>query len=208
MTERFIMFDIGANWGTDSLHQTKINSNYETWAFEPTPILIDHLKKESSSFSDRYHVIPLAVSDYNGKSKFNISGTHDWGCSSLNDFNEGLEKTWPGRKDFVVTEVIEVDVMRLDTWIQENNPSIDKIDFFHCDTQGNDLKVLKGMGKYINLIQNGVVECASNEKVGLYKENHTLNEMLDFLKSNNFNISEVKSNDVWSNEVNVFFNKR
>ena len=51
MTERFVMFDIGANWGTDSLQQTKVNSNYETWAFEPTPILIDHLKKESSPFS-------------------------------------------------------------------------------------------------------------------------------------------------------------
>lgn len=202
------MFDIGANWGTDSLHKTRINSNYETWAFEPTPKLIEHLARESSSFSDRYHVIPLAISDFDGNSKFNISGTHDWGCSSLNSFNDDLQKNWPGRTDFVVTETIDVQVMRLDSWIKQNNITIDRIDFFHCDTQGNDLKVLKGMGDYINLIREGVVECASSEEVSLYKDNHTLSEMLDFLNSHDFNIYEIRSNDVWKNEVNVFFNRK
>ncbi len=61
------------------------------------------------------------------------------------------------------------------------------------------------MGNLINLIQEGVVECAANEDVKLYKENHTKKEIEDFLISKNFTITNIVSNDNFSNELNIYF---
>jgi FkbM family methyltransferase len=206
----FVLFDVGANFGTDSLHKTLGDPNIRTWAFEPTPELINFLTTSSQDFKDRYNIVPVAVSDFDGTAQFNIADSPgcDWGCSSLNTFNEGLDKTWPGRTDFKFNRAIDVKVMRLDTWFRETNPGIERIDFFHCDTQGSDLKVLQGMGDYLGLIQAGEVECASNEQGKLYKENHTLDDMRVFLEANGFEITAITPNDVQHNEVNVAFRKR
>ena len=206
----YVLFDIGANWGTDSLDKTRNDQNIITWAFEPTPELITHLTDSSKDYADRYQIVPLAVSDFDGTAQFNVADIpgHDWGTSSLNTFSENLDQTWPGRQDFKVTRTIEVQVSRFDTWYHTNKINIDKIDYFHCDTQGSDLRVLHGMGDLIHLIQEGVVECARDDQVKLYKENHTLQEMLDFLSSQGFEIIRTEGNDSWSNEINVYFRKK
>lgn len=206
----YILLDIGANWGHDSLDKTKNNQNIKTWAFEPTPELIAHLIDKSSEYADRYQVIPIALSDFDGSAQFNIADNPgcDWGCSSLNTFSDHIAHTWPGRTDFQFNRHITVQVSRFDTWYRTNNINFDKIDYFHCDTQGTDLKVLQGMGEYIELIQEGVVECARDEQVKLYKENHTITEMHDFLNQKGFDIVRHQSNDPWTNEINVYFRKR
>jgi FkbM family methyltransferase len=207
---KYILFDIGANWGHDSLSKTRDYPEYETWAFEPTPQLIAHLKNSSQAFADRYHIIPMAVSDFTGRAQFNIAGVDgsDWGCSSLNTFNDNLDQTWPGREDFKVTEIVEVEVTRLDHWIESNNMNLEKIDYFHCDTQGSDLRVLDGLGKYIHLIQEGVVECATKESGKLYKENPVQEEMIAFLESKGFEIKHIEANDPYNNEANIHFRKK
>lgn len=217
----YILFDVGANWGEDSLTVTRNDTNVITWAFEPTPELYQDLIKASlsgrsfrgqdhgPSYSDRYHVVPIALSDFDGEATFNIADNPDcdWGCSSLNQFSDNLNQSWPGRTDFQFNRSITVQVSRLDTWFKTNNIQLDRIDYFHCDTQGSDLKVLQGMGDYITLIQAGVVECARNNDVKLYKENHTREEMIEFLNSKGFTITNERSNDVWSNEINLYFKK-
>lgn len=203
----FVFFDVGANWGTSSLKRCRKNSNFTVYAFEPVPELYNYLSESSRSFSDRYHVYNLALSNYDGESIFNIADNtnSDWGCSSLNHFSENINTTWPGRNDLKFNRSVPVKVSRLDTWFDKNNVSIDKIDYFHCDTQGTDLKVLEGMGKYISLIKFGVVECAANNNVKLYKENHTVEEMECFLSKNGFKIVNKQSNDCFNNEINLYF---
>lgn len=201
-----IMFDVGANYGTDSLPIIHDNSDWICFAFEPTPHLIDYLKKSSSSFSDRYHIIPYAVSDFNGEANFHISGQSDWGCSSLLTFSDNLHETWPGRTDFKVTETIKVKVITLKQFIEQMSPvPITTIHRFHCDTQGSDLKVLKGMEEYINIILNGVVE-AANKKNILYNNQNTVEETNAYLQQYNF-ITNIEINDQFHNEVNIRFNK-
>jgi FkbM family methyltransferase len=206
---KFVLFDVGANWGFDSLDKTQLNPSMETWAFEPTPELINHLTSKSETFSDRYHISPIALSDFDGTAQFNIADTPgcDWGCSSLNNFSDNLDQTWPGRWDFKFNRTIDVKVSRFDTWYKENNIQLDRIDFFHCDTQGSDLKVLEGMGDLIHLISEGVIECAREESVKLYKENHTLADAQQFLISKGFVITNLTSNDVFNNEINLHFKK-
>ena len=98
--DKFVLFDIGANWGTDSLERTQSDQNIETWAFEPVPELIANLTTKSAEYADRYHIVPSAVSNFDGTAQFNIADHYDWGCSSLNNFSDNLGETWPGRPDF------------------------------------------------------------------------------------------------------------
>jgi len=199
-----IMFDVGANHGTDSIPLIERNHDWICFAFEPTPYLIDHLKKQTAKFSDRYHIIPYAVSDYDGEADFNIAGQSDWGCSSLLRFSENLDKIWPGRTDFKVTEIIKVKVITLKTYIDHMSPiPITQIDMFHCDTQGSDLRVLKGMDNYISLIKKGMVEAANKSDV-LYKNQNTATETNEYLLSHRFE-TNIQSNDCFQNEVNILF---
>jgi hypothetical protein len=78
----------------------------------------------------------------------------------------------------------------------------------HCDTQGSDLRVLQGMGEYLQLIEYGVIECSSGESVKLYKENHTLAQAIEWLDSQGYVVDHIESGDGWNNEVNLHFRKR
>jgi|688.fasta_scaffold06238_20 FkbM family methyltransferase len=201
----YILFDVGANNGSDSIEKTRNNLDIITFAFEPTPRLYEIIKNNTEDIKNRYFIYNYAVSDFIGNSKFNIAGHADWGCSSLNTFSDDLNQTWPGRFDFNVTEIINVEVITLKHFIDNICPiTIKKIDYMHCDTQGSDLKVLKGLEEYITMIENGNIEVPDSESVKLYKENHSYDDAVLFLESNNFEIYNIAQQQ---NEKNLYFRK-
>jgi len=194
-----IIFDIGANTGDTFLQQAR-NGSF-VYCFEPTPELINNIKQKGYTNIPTYFLIEKAISDYNGKSVFHVAGQADWGCSSLLDFSNNLDQTWPNRLDLKVTYDVEVLVTRMDTFLKENL-DIEHIDYVHIDTQGNDLKVLESFGQKIQIIKSGVVEVPMNEEVKLYKNQHSKKDMLDFLEKNNFKIIDITKQQ---NEENIFF---
>ena len=200
----YIAFDVGANWGQDSLEATRNDPTRITYAFEPTPELQQHLRRESFFFFERYIVEGFAVSDFDGRADFNIASHQDWGTSSLLTFSPGLDKTWAGRHDFYVDRTEEVEVRRLDGWLAEH-PEITHIDYFHCDTQGSDLKVLKGMGEYVGLIREGVIEVPDSTEVALYQGQHTREDAVAFLEDSGFDIIGVTQQQ---NEQNLHFRRK
>lgn len=196
-----IIFDVGANDGSSCSNFISNKKNI-IYAFEPTPFLIENYLKKLES--ENYIVVPYAVSDFNGECEFNVAGQSDWGCSSMNNFSENLNDTWQGRSDFVVTEKIKVKVIRMDSFIEEKN--IKKIDYFHCDTQGNDFRVLQSFGKHISKIKKGCLEVFM--KNPLYKEStNSYKNVSDFLLKNNFKIDNLVGNDLYGNEYNLEFSK-
>lgn len=205
--EKYIFFDVGAHNGKSSLHIAN-RENAVVYAFEPVPEFYNYLLSETKNLNN-YKVYNKAVSDFDGKSIFNICGTgRQSQCSSLLDFSEkeSLDKHWVGYNNFKFTEKIEVDVITLKSFIEENK--IDHIDYLHCDAQGCDLKVLKSLGIYINIVKEGVVETARNEDVKLYKNQEIYDDVVDFLLKNNFEILEVASNNKLETEFNVFFKRK
>ena len=199
-----IIFDVGANNGSSTLH--KCNKNNVIFAFEPTPALIEVLKKKSLQFNN-YHIIECAVSDYDGKSVFNIAPERGGGTSSLLDFNDNLDLTWKGRTDFKVKEQVDVDVIKLKTFMTKNN--ITYINYLHIDAQGCDLNVLMGLEDFIDRVEEGVLEVAQTDDVALYKGQYTKDSVINFLKENNFTILRIESNDPFldgtGNEQNIYF---
>lgn len=196
-----VIFDVGANFGQTFIEHARQGNH--VYAFEPTPYLISEIKKWSNDIPT-YHLIESAVSEINGSIKFNIAGQADWGCSSLLEFSDGLDKTWPGRWDFKVTETIVVDSIRLDTFL-EYHKHIQKIDYLHIDTQGSDLSVLRSLGEKIKIVEEGVVEVPQSTEVMLYRGQHSKEEMIAFLYSNGFEVIGVASQ---MNEDNLRFRKR
>lgn len=202
-----IIFDVGANTGLST--REYISDTNVIYAFEPVPHLLQNYLYPLRSTN--YYVIEKAVSDFDGQASFNVSKQDPsltdgslFGCSSLYEFSDDLDVTWPGRQDFEIMETINVEVIRMDTFISKNY--ISKIDYLHCDTQGNDLKVLKSFGEYIGFLNSGKVECVKQNS--LYKDvDNNLNSVINFLKDKGFEINEVESNDDFDNEVNVIFSR-
>lgn len=203
-------FDVGANDGSSMCKFAYEDQDSHIFAFEPTPRMVGVLQDRYSHLKN-YHIIQKAVSNVPGKLPFFVAGNEDWGCSSLCKFQESeqLSITWPGRKDFNVTDVIEVEVIRLDDFIDEqrvNGIIIDQIEFFHCDVQGKDLEALMSMGKYLSIIKNGVIEMPTAHNSKLYTDQKWLaDDAVAFLEGNNFQIDQITSNDAQRNEVNIYF---
>jgi FkbM family methyltransferase len=198
-----VIFDVGANNGSSSVPLAIENPTYLVFAFEPTPEMIEVIKSKIVGL-ENYVIVPKAVSDYNGTAEFNVAGNWDWGCSSLLQFSKKSQTDWPGRTDFSVTYKLNVDVIRLDTFIEEN--LIHRIDHLHIDTQGSDLNVMKGLGGYLQIVNEGKMEAGTSDDI-LYEGQNKLNDCIKFLLLNGFKVVDVNSNDVFCHEVNIVFKK-
>jgi len=199
-----IFFDVGANSGSEFIDLAKNNKDIMVYAFEPTPEMCEIIKTKAAGLNN-YRLIEKAVSNYEGKATFHVAGQRDWGCSSLLQFSDKSKTKWPGRLDFVVTKIIEVDVIRLDKFIEENN--INTIEYLHVDTQGSDLNVLIGLGHYLHIVKQGVIEAANKEDI-LYFGQNTKDQCIDFLNQNGFIIDDISCNDEPCNEINIKFSKK
>lgn len=199
-----IIFDIGANDGSSTIDFAKANTNNIVYAFEPNPELCNLIKEKTADLPN-YILTPCAVSDFNGTAKFNITKRHGQGCSSLFDYSDNINVIWHGLEHrFKITKVINVKVTTIERFVEEWDIPI--IDYFHCDAQGADLKVLKSFGKYLSLLQKGVVETSRLPQTSTYKIDNTFDSLKKFLMENNFEITNINS-DRRKNELNVYFRK-
>ena len=205
------IFDVGAFNGLDGLILALKNPTIMVHAFEANPDLINEIKNNKKKIEEyknieikNYKLNNLAVSDKNGMSIFNIARNPT--VSSLNNFSKDIDKTWPGYKEAhcTVLKRIKIKTITLEDYCNENK--IKKINYLHIDTQGNDLRVLRGLRNKINLVCRGVLEAAINKKKSLYEKNHTIDEVKEFLRKNSFKILKIENVDEnITYEKNVYF---
>lgn len=202
-TNKKIFFDVGSNNGNWS-RGTATTPNSLVYAFEPTPFLLEKFLYPLEKQFDNIKVIPKAVGISNGLVDFYIAGQADWGCSSIHEFSDDLDTTWPGRSDFKVTEKIQVESITMKNFVEDND--IQKIDFFHCDTQGNDLNVLMSFGDKLSIIEEGEIEVFAQNP--LYKKiNNSSESCQAFLEENGYRVTGLSRNDSHGNEFNLRFAK-
>jgi FkbM family methyltransferase len=199
-----IFFDVGANNGSEFIDLAKKNPNIFVYAFEPTPKLCEIIKSKTNHLKN-YKLIQKAVSDFEGEAKFHIASGNDGGRNSLLCFSDKSKTEWIGRKDLNITESLNVNVIRLEEFIEENK--IKEIEYLHVDTQGSDLKVLFGMGKKISIVKKGIIEAANKKDILYYGQNEK-KECVEFLINKGFSIESIFCNDKWCNEVNIKFYKK
>lgn len=207
-----IFFDVGTNWGEISLSYIEENGGDENvlvYAFEPLSEAYESLKERTSHLKN-YHLFPYAVDIEDGIGVFNVSDQsilpdrgHN-GSSSLLDFNRDvINAHWHGRYDFVVSKKLEVQKVRLETFIEQHN--VPYITFLHIDTQGNDLNVLKSLGRYVSIVEEGRIEVPERPEVALYINQHTKKDVEIWLEENEFSFYPEIFNQ---NEIDIRFKKK
>lgn len=202
------IIEVGINRGTDTVKLLKKYPKARYIGFEPVPELHKNLLSKYETNPRVEEIYQAAVSKTAGEATFNITATDPkikakWGASSLFQFDDKLSEKWD-RADFKTESEITVEVMTLADVIENHN--INEIEFLHCDAQGSDLDVLKGLGKYANIVKAGVVE--ATDKIALYKNcDNTIEKVTGWLNSNGFGIDKITSNDPKQAEVNVYFSR-
>lgn len=192
------IIEIGANMGTETL-QFCAQPDTFVYTFEPVPITANYVVQQlqNAGYSN-YKMMRYAVSDTEGLQQFHLSDPGgNYACSSLNSFTENIHQLWPGRVDFKVTNTIDVQTIRMDTFIEQEG--IDEIHYFHCDAQGSDFKVLQSFGKHINKVRMGRVEAAN--RVSLYQSNNNVWDIMKWLNLNGFVILRV--DDHFGKEITI-----
>ena len=213
------IFDVGANEGIDGLAQALYNRDCFIHAFEPNPELIKTIKKLKKKIElkkgvnlDNYKIYKCAVSDKNNYTYFYISKNHR--VSSLNRLSNEIDNSWPGYKNshFKVIKKIKIKVINLYDFIVKNN--IKNIRYLKIDTQGNDLKVLKGLKSAVKIVSQGKFEIALNLNRSAYKNVNTLKDAKKFFLNSPLKIIKIKkiehisNNKKLYNEADVYFKNR
>ena len=183
-----IGFDVGACVGETI---SKFDGFDKIYAFEPAPYVFNILV-ENHKNDPRIEFYEMAISDEDGVKSLKY---HDnYGYSSFleidkeGEFAKKCQEFDPGFDNIV--SIIDVQTKRIDTFMQEN--CIEHIDFLKIDTQGNDLNVIKSLGKMIDKVDTIELEVQIKP---LYKNSSSKEEIVDFMQKNNFNLISEESNN-------------
>jgi len=169
-----VILDVGSR---DLEHSLIFGSKYpeaRIIAFEPNPFGIKNCRFRLANLQkSNIELMEFAVGDQEGEMDFYSVGVND-GCSSLLepiDVPFGL-KQW---------NKITVEVKRLDRVLEVLG--VRKVDVLWLDTQGTELRVLKGLGNYLDNVQYIHTEACPNP----YYKGHILqNELESFLHEQGF----------------------
>jgi len=181
-----INIEVGANSGSHTKNLAGENVDM-LYAFEPNPELYFNLTQAYKG-NDKICILPFAVSDKDSMDWFNISRVGDKGTSSLYNYHENLGNTPAGNHEVFTTPWdyrILVPVIRIETFLNTfANTDYVKINYIHIDAQGSDLNVLKGIGKYWDVLKEGV--CEATLDIPLYQDaNNQQDDILEFLGNKN-----------------------
>ena len=211
------IFDIGAFNGLDGLLLSIFNKKTKVYAFEPNPFLMEKIKKNKKTLEKKlkfkinnYELIPKIVSDKNGKLNFFI--TKNYATSSILEPKKKLDGYWVKNSEKSIRDIanflkikkkILAQSLRLDNFCHSRG--INQILYIHCDTQGNDLKVLNGLGRYRKKVYKGVIEIAPNKKLSLYKNSGNIIELKKKFKTWKYKILKIKEFHKKNPERDVYF---
>ena len=145
-TKSIIVFDVGANKGQTIDFFLKIDKSAIIYAFEPNPRLYRSLTNKYG-LNPNIQIFNLGISNINGELELKETVTDETSSfEQLNYDSKYLQikvNVLGVRKEEVVNNKYFVNVTRLDDFIK--NEKIHKIDVLKIDTEGHELKCLKGL---------------------------------------------------------------
>jgi FkbM family methyltransferase len=198
-----IILEVGCHDGHHTKKISRTFGNLPYYGFEPVPYLFTKLT-EMFKENKNIKLTHAAIDIEDGIKDFHISNPvlYPYGCSSLHEFSDDIHEKWKNRPDFKHIETIKIKTIRLETFLDEIGFN-GEIVYLHCDAQGNDVKVLKSLGKYLKNVKAGVIEVGS--KVQLYKntDDNNFEYAKNFLLSNGFFIEN--HTDLNREEVDIHF---
>lgn len=153
-----VFFDVGANLGQSIERFKLIDSNSEIHSFEPTPNLVEILKKKYKH-NNKYIINNFGLGSKNKFSKLNLFKYHKINSFIDIDKNSKFYKSrviasGSNRKDFIKSQKIKIK--KLDDYCKSNN--IQKVNLLKIDTQGFESDVLQGAQRMLKENKINIIE--------------------------------------------------
>lgn len=184
---RNIIVEIGSHQGVNTHNYISDNMDGFVFAFEPTyDLFLNHLLPKFKKYKNVL-LMPMAVDIETGYKLFNVA--NDSGCSSIHTFTENIENIWKDRNhnDFKVKEQYLVPTITMYDFC--NLYKLDRIDYLHIDTQGNDFNILLSLKDKIKIVKAGKCEVFCNTQ--LYKNtNNFYTDVRNWLIHQGFKVQE------------------
>ncbi len=179
---RRVWLDVGAHEGGRPLEVATEDDSVLVYGFEPNV----RIAARNVGLRPNYIVVAAAVAEVDGVAPFHVADA-DTG-SSLLPVREDNARRWRGGALTVVATVL-VPTVRLDTFMDA--AGVDGAEWLFVDAQGADLSVLKSAGQRLVDVEHVRVEVAVTP-YPVYLGAATKREMLDYLKSFGFTLTEVE----------------
>jgi FkbM family methyltransferase len=196
---------VGAFTGDDKLIAACRRYGHHLYMFEPNPKRAAELERKSAG-APTIHVVAKAVSNRNGSAVFHIACYDD--CSSLQNFDAAANTAWVHQwhpyKHFEMVEDIEVEVIRLDTFLDANGVAL--VDRLEIDAQGEDLRVVESLGARIADVKKIQIEVNIHASP-LYSDSFTRDQAVAFFASQGFE-RHISWKQSMNREENIVFRNR
>ena len=148
-----VVFDVGANIGNYSKMIRKINKNTEIYSFEPHPITFKKLIENIGQMN--INSFNVGVGSKNGVMELYDYAGKD-GSSHASVYKNVIEKIHKGN-----VSIHEVKIINLDEFVIKHK--IERVHLLKIDTEGHELEVLKGFGKFIRQNRIDLIHFEFNE---------------------------------------------
>ena len=145
-----IIFDVGAHKGESAKFFSEVFQKPKIYCFEPNPEAIKEIEKNNIQNTK---IFPIALSDYEGNSTFNIQNISH--LSSLVKVNRNSEDSLGYATNETHNE-INIKVKKGDNVILDEG--VNHIDILKIDVQSNETKTLMGFEHSLSIINYIIVE--------------------------------------------------
>lgn len=152
-------------------------ANSKVYSFEPNRKTYN-LVKQKFQGRRRLKIFNTAIDIEEKDAVFNIDSSQ----SSLYEYTDNINEIWGDNRKFKFVKKTLIKTLRLDSFIEEHK--IKDVDFLWIDAQGNDFNVLKSLGKYIDIVKEGICEVSLD--ISLYKANNSMEDVKHWLIDKNF----------------------
>ena len=177
--------DVGAHEGETSNLFNKYLSIKKIYCFEPSPINYENLKKKIAK-KENIFLFNFGLGDRDGEEDFNQ--LEESSSSTLVELNQ--KSKYFQKKKKILNLFIKknfkifsqtVNIMKLKNFMHNN--SIEYIDILKIDTEGYEMKVIKGAEEKIKNIDYIYFEHHFDD---MLKKNYTLTDVHNYLVKNGF----------------------
>lgn len=136
-----VFIDIGANFGFFSILAASIvGKDGRVFSVEASPLVLPHLVRNTKDF-EQIRILPSAVGNFTGTTEFYLTNDFVNSGIALSPFLGDAEKT-------------HIPIDTLDNLLQKEASFNGRVDFMKCDVQGDEMAVLEGARKTIEMNKN------------------------------------------------------
>ena len=169
---------IGASDGYERNVYKKYNVKNVIW-IEPNPFMFKILKKNIKSYSNHKPFNYLISDTDNKKYKFKITSNYGQN-STISEFTDVYKSLYPDTK---IVKTINIKSITLKKFVNKEKIDLKNFEVLIVDTEGAELKVLKGCGSLLNKFKFIRVETS---EFRMFKNYPLLYQISEYLKKFNF----------------------